>query len=338
MENLEKAIADVRQSLPGLQLLENENMSGHCSFRIGGPVRAMAMPSDVTSLSKICYHLKQNHIAPYVIGNGTNILFPDEGLKDLFIICTEKLQNMFLLPDGAIYAEAGVSLAKLASFAQQNEMTGLEFASGIPGSVGGGLVMNAGAYDGELKDAVESVVLYYLPEQRLYELTKEQCAFGYRSSLFQKMGGCVILSAVFRLEKGNGEEIAAKMRELNQRRRDKQPLDMPSAGSAFKRPEGNYAAALIDQAGLKGFSIGGAQVSEKHAGFVVNTGNATSHDVYDLMIEVRGRVHDNTGIELEPEMIILPPDFKLEDNGPAIPLHHISVNNFEDPDQESEEQ
>ena len=237
---------------------------------------------------------------------------------------------MFQLPDGAIYAEAGVSLAKLSSFAQQNGLQGLEFASGIPGSVGGGLIMNAGAYGGELKDAVESVVLYYLPEQRLYELTKEQCAFGYRSSLFQKLGGCVILSAVFRLEQGDGEEIAAKMRELNQRRREKQPLDLPSAGSAFKRPEGHFAAALIDQAGLKGFRVGGAQVSEKHAGFVVNTGNATSHDVYDLMIEVRKRVHDHSGVVLEPEMIILPPDFKLEDHGPAIPLHHITKTETEE--------
>ena len=324
MENLERAIARIKAALPGLPLLENENMAEHCSFKIGGPVRAMAIPGDVSSLSKICYLLKEEHIAPYMLGNGTNILFPDEGLKDLFIISTQRLTRMFQLPDGAIYAEAGVSLAKLASFAQQNGLQGLEFASGIPGSVGGGLIMNAGAYGGELKDTVESVVLYYLPEQRLYELTREQCAFGYRSSLFQKLGGCVILSAVFRLEQGDGEEIAAKMRELNQRRREKQPLDLPSAGSAFKRPEGHFAAALIDQAGLKGFRVGGAQVSEKHAGFVVNTGNATSHDVYDLMIEVRKRVHDHSGVVLEPEMIILPPDFKLEDHGPAIPLHHIT--------------
>lgn len=324
MENLERAIARIKEALPGMPLLENENMAEHCSFKIGGPVRAMAIPEDVSSLSKICYLLKEEHLAPYMLGNGTNILFPDEGLKNLFIISTQRMTRMFQLPDGAVYAEAGVSLAKLASFAQQNGLQGLEFASGIPGSVGGGLIMNAGAYGGELKDVVESVVLYYLPEQRLYELTKEQCAFGYRSSLFQKLGGCVLLSAVFRLEQGDGEKIAAKMRELNQRRREKQPLDLPSAGSAFKRPEGRFAAALIDEAGLKGFRVGGAQVSEKHAGFVVNTGNASSHDVYDLMIEVRGRVHDHCGVVLEPEMIILPPDFKLEDHGPAVPLHRVT--------------
>ena len=237
MENLERAIARIKEALPGLTLLENENMAEHCSFKIGGPVRAMAVPQDVSSLSKICYLLKEEHIAPYMLGNGTNILFPDEGLKDLFIISTQRLTRMFQLPDGAIYAEAGVSLAKLASFAQQNGLQGLEFASGIPGSVGGGLIMNAGAYGGELKDTVESVVLYYLPEQRLYELTKEQCAFGYRSSLFQKLGGCVILSAVFRLEKGQGEAIAARMRELNQRRREKQ--------DAFNKAHGIVPRTII---------------------------------------------------------------------------------------------
>lgn len=335
MEKLEKAIARIKEAMPTLQLLENESMAAHCSFKIGGPVRALATPSDVSSLSKICYLLKEQQLVPYILGNGTNILFPDEGLKDLFIISTAKLTKIFLLPDGAIYAEAGVSLAKLAGFAQQHELSGLEFASGIPGTVGGGLIMNAGAYGGELKDTVESVVLYYLPEQRLYELTNEQCSFGYRSSLFQKMGGCVLLSAVFRLEKGDGEEIAAKMRQLNQQRRDKQPLDLPSAGSAFKRPEGNYAAALIDRAGLKGYTVGGAQVSEKHAGFVVNTGNASSHDVHQLMRYVRKKVYENSGIALEPEMIILPPDYCLEDKGPAVPLHGISPAGME-PDMQQE--
>ncbi len=323
MEQLELAIQEIKKEMPGLELKENEPMSAHCSFRIGGPVRALAAPQDVTGLTRLCYLLKKHELAPYILGNGTNILFPDEGLKDLFIISTEKLTKMFLLPDGAIYAEAGVSLSKLASFAQQNGLTGLEFASGIPGSVGGGLMMNAGAYGGELKDVVESVVIHFLPEQALYELTNEQCAFGYRSSFFQKMPGCVILSAVFRLEKGDGEKIAEKMRELNAKRREKQPLDLPSAGSAFKRPEGGFAAALIDEAGLKGYTVGGAQVSEKHAGFVVNTGGATSHDVYDLMMHIRRTVYEYSKVALEPEMIILPPDYKLEDHGPQVPLHRV---------------
>ena len=323
MENLEKAIAEIKQEMPGLALYENEPMDAHCSFRIGGPARALAVPQDVTGLTRLCYLLKKHELAPYILGNGTNILFPDEGLQDLFIVSTEKLTKLFLLPDGAIYAEAGVSLARLASFAQQNGLTGLEFASGIPGSVGGGLMMNAGAYGGELKDTVESVVIHFLPEQALYELTNEQCTFGYRSSFFQKMPGCVIVSAVFRLEKGEPEAIAEKMRELNAKRREKQPLDLPSAGSAFKRPEGGYAAALIDEAGLKGYTVGGAQVSEKHAGFVVNLGNASSHDVYDLMMHVRRTVYEHSGVVLEPEMILLPPDYKLEDHGPQVPLHRV---------------
>ena len=324
-ENLEKAVAAVKAALPGMTLLEHEPMSQHSSFRIGGPVRALAAPSDVTSLTKLCSVLKQNHIAPMMLGNGTNILFPDEGLDQVFLVSTEKLTKMFLLPDGALYAEAGVSLSKLASFAQQNGLAGLEFASGIPGTVGGGTIMNAGAYGGELKDAIESVVCLYVPDQRLYELTNEQCAFAYRSSLFKKLGGCLVLSVVFRLEKGDGEAIAAKMRELNERRRDKQPLDLPSAGSAFKRPEGYYAAALIDEAGLKGYTVGGAQVSEKHAGFVVNIGGATSHDVYDLMMHVRNTVYREKGVQMEPEIIILPPDYRLEDFGPAVKPNIITM-------------
>ena len=163
MENLEKAIAEIKEALPGMTLLENEPLSAHCSFRIGGPARALAVPSDMTSVAKICRILKEHELAPFILGNGTNLLFPDEGPQELFIISTEKLQKLFLLPDGAIYAEAGVSLSKLASFAQQNGLQGLEFASGIPGSVGGGCFINAGAYGGEMKDVVESVVCLYLP-------------------------------------------------------------------------------------------------------------------------------------------------------------------------------
>ena len=319
MEKLENAIAEIKKVFPGMKILENEPMRAHCSFRPGGPVRALAYPTDLSSLTKLCCILKEHELAPLMLGNCTNIVFPDEGMSEVFAICTEKLTKLFLLPDGAIYAECGVPLSRLAAFAQQNGLAGLEFASGIPGSVGGGVMMNAGAYGGELKDAVESVVCYYLPEQRLYEVTAEKCQFGYRDSFFKKLPGNVIISAVFRLHEGDKDEIAAKMRELNERRRDKQPLDLPSAGSAFKRPEGHYAAALIDEAGLKGFSVGGAQVSEKHAGFIVNTGNATSADIHELMKQVRKRVYDNSQVLLEPEIILLPPDYKLEDRGPQVP-------------------
>ncbi|MBR3293811.1 MAG: UDP-N-acetylmuramate dehydrogenase [Oscillospiraceae bacterium] len=326
MENLEKAIAEIKRSLPGMTLLENEPMRAHSSFRIGGPARALAIPSDLTGLSKLCAIMKDHRVAPMPLGNGSNILFPDEGLPDLLLMSTEKLQKLFLLPDGAIYAEAGVSLAKLAAFACEQGLSGLEFASGIPGTVGGGLRMNAGAYGGELKDTVESVVCYYLPEQGLWELPKDRCRFDYRSSLFQKSSGFVILSAVFRLQPGDPAAIAATMRELGEKRREKQPLDLPSAGSAFKRPEGHFAAALIDQAGLKGYAVGGAQVSEKHAGFIVNRGGASSHDVYDLMMHVRKTVYEKFQIPLEPEIIILPPDYALPDEGPAVPRNRVFVN------------
>ena len=326
MENLEKAIAEIKEALPGMTLLEQEPLSAHCSFRIGGPARALAVPESVSSLAKVCSILKDNELMPFILGNGTNLLFPDEGLQELFLLSTEKLQNLFLLPDGAIYAEAGVSLSRLSSFAQQNGLQGLEFASGIPGSVGGGCFINAGAYGGEMKDVVESVVCLYSPDQGLYELSAEQCAFSYRKSTFNTRGGYVILSAVFRLQPGDKDEIAAKMREMNEKRRAKQPLELPSAGSAFKRPEGNFAGALIEQAGLKGFTVGGAQVSEKHAGFVVNVGGATSHDVYELMKQVRNTVYEKSGVQLEPEVIILPPDYKLEDHSPKVYKNHITVN------------
>lgn len=328
MENLELAIAQIRQELPGLTLLENEPLSAHCSFKIGGPARAIAFPSDMTSLSRICCIMKEHELAPLMLGNGTNILFPDEGLAEVLLISTEKLTKLFLLPDGAVYAEAGVSLSRLASFAQQNGLAGLEFASGIPGSLGGGCRMNAGAYGGELKDVIESVVCLYLPEQALYELTAEQCSFAYRSSRFSQVGGFVVLSAVLRLPQGEPEAIAAKMRELNERRRDKQPLDLPSAGSAFKRPEGHFAAKLIEESGLKGYRVGGAQVSEKHAGFVVNRGGATSREVYELLMHVRNTVYRDSGIFLEPEIIVLPPDYRLEDHGPAVPRHRVRINNW----------
>lgn len=329
MESLEKAINELKEKMPGLTLLENEPMNVHSSFRIGGPVRALAVPEDVMSLSRVCAVLKENHLAPMILGNGTNILFPDEGLKDLFIISTEKLTKMFLLDGETIYAEAGVPLAKLAGFAHQNGLSGLEFASGIPGTLGGGVIMNAGAYGGEMKDAVESVVCYYVQDQRLYELDREQCRFEYRNSLFKKMGGCIVLSAVLKLKKGDSAEIAAKMRELNERRRDKQPLDLPSAGSAFKRPEGGYAAALIDECGLRGYTVGGAQISEKHAGFAVNIGGATSHDVYDLLKHVRDTVYLEKKVALEPEIIILPPDYHLDDNSPDLLRHRVVANESE---------
>ena len=315
---LEKSAEEILKQLPGITLKRNEPMDGHCSFKTGGPVNFFVEPDSVTSLTKVLSILKDNRLAPYILGNGTNVVFPDEGTKNLCVVSTLKLQRMFLLDENTIYAEAGTPLSRLAGFALDNSLSGLEFASGIPGTVGGGVMMNAGAYGGELKDVVASAVICYLPDQSLYELTNEQCAFGYRTSYFQKTPGCVILSAVFTMKKGNADEISEKMRELNAKRREKQPLDLPSAGSAFRRPEGYYAAALIEQCGLKGWSSGGAKVSEKHAGFIVNAGGATSKDVYDVVLHVRNTVYEKTGVQLTPEIILLPPDYALEDNGPKL--------------------
>ncbi len=325
MEELELAIKELKELLPGLKILENEPMSAHCSFKTGGPARAVAVPSDVFSLSRICSVMKKHKIFPMALGNGTNFLFPDEGLPDMLFISTEKLQKIFLNEDGTIYAESGVSLSKLSGFAQQHGLKGLEFASGIPGTVGGGIWMNAGAYGGEMKDAVQSVVYYFYPDQGLYEQPGKDCQFGYRTSFFQK-NPAIILSAVFALDKDDPEAIASRMREINEKRRAKQPLDLPSAGSAFKRPEGHYAAALIEECGLKGYRNGNAQVSDKHAGFVVNLGGATSKDVYDLMMHVRNEVYAQKQVELHPEIIILPPDYKLTDTSPAAPKNVTFTN------------
>ena len=215
--------------------------------------------------------------------------------------------------ENTIYAEAGVSLAKLAQFAQANGLSGLEFASGIPGSVGGGVLMNAGAYGGEMKDVTDSVVVYFIPDQALTEVKGADCGFAYRYSNFEKIS-CAIMGAVFRLTPDDPDAIAARMREMNEKRRNSQPLDMPSAGSAFKRPEGGYAAALIDRCGLKGYAVGGAQISEKHAGFAVNSGNATYDDVVALLDHVRREVYAKTKVTLEPEIRIYPRGMLLVDD------------------------
>ena len=325
MESLEKAIEKIKQEMPKLDLREHESMRGHCSFRVGGEVRAYAAPKDIFEMSKVMFYLHMNDVAPLMVGKCTNLIIPEEGL-DIMVISTENLQKIRLgEKENTIYAEAGVSLAKLAQFAQTNGLSGLEFASGIPGSVGGGVLMNAGAYGGEMKDVVESVVVYYIPDQALTEVKGEDCGFAYRHSNFERVS-CAIMGTVFRLTPDDPDAIAARMREMNEKRRNSQPLDMPSAGSAFKRPEGHFAAALIEQAGLKGYTVGGAQVSEKHSGFVVNKGNATSKDVYDLMMHVRNTVYTRTGVFLEPEIIILPPDYALKDETPDAPIYRIDVN------------
>lgn len=294
----------IRNTFPGVTVKEEEPMKAHCSFRTGGPAAAFLVPEDEETMLRLLAVLSENKAPFYILGNGTNVVFCDESLP-YFIISTENLQGISMTEEGYISAQAGAALSRVATFAYENSLTGMEFASGIPGSAGGGVLMNAGAYGGELKDIILSVRCCQRDGSSVRELSGEDCDFRYRHSIFQS-GEYVVLSAVFRLKKGEKNSIAAKMKELNARRREKQPLDLPSAGSAFKRPEGYYAAALIEQCGLKGTSVGGAQVSEKHAGFIVNTGKATSADLKALLTLVSNTVKEKTGIELQREIILFP--------------------------------
>ena len=298
ISTIKQVITDIRNKYPSIRLLEHEPMHLHCSFRTGGPVRVLALPQDEESLVALCTYLSSVGVTPCLLGNGTN----DDSL---FVISTGDLKSVLLLPEGVISASAGLPLSRLAAFACEYDLAGLEFASGIPGSVGGGILMNAGAYGGELKDVVVSVRFLDLSTGKIWEYSGSECAFGYRHSCFQT-GGKVILQASFRLQPGDKAEISARMKDLNQRRRDKQPLDLPSCGSAFRRPEGYFAAALIDECGLKGVSVGGAQVSEKHAGFIVNTGHATTSDLRNLLALVCSEVYRQKHIDLQPEIILLP--------------------------------
>ncbi len=292
----------IREKIPGLLLLENEPMNAHCSFRIGGSADIYAEPSSETELAELLALLKENAVPWLIMGKGTNMLISDEGIRGAVIRLGERMGGMEE-ENGLITAGAGVSLARLAVFAQQRELTGLEFAHGIPGSLGGAVVMNAGAYGGEMKDIAVSVSCL---DSDGNVLCHEGAAndFSYRRSRYTDSGE-IVLSAKLRLEKGNGEAIAERMRELMEKRSASQPLDKASAGSTFKRPAVGYAAAMIDGAGLKGYRVGNAQVSEKHAGFVVNLGGASFSDVCRVMEHVQKTVMYKYGVELEPEVRII---------------------------------
>lgn len=294
-------LQQLRLAFPALKLLEAEPLRNYTSFAIGGPA-PMAFPttpSELTALYRFC--LEKGH-HPVILGAGTNVLAPDEGLRRL-VVNTRGLRELAAQPGGEITAQCGVPLAQLANFARARGLTGLEFAHGIPGTVGGGLYMNAGAYGGELKDVtVETQAL--LPDGSLWRAVGSEQGFAYRTSAFQ-CRNALILQATFRLAPGDPAAIAGRMQELAQRRRASQPLEYPSAGSTFKRPKVGYAAALIEAAGLKGCGIGGAVVSTKHAGFVVNLGGATARDVLATMELVRNTVLAKSGVELEPEVRIL---------------------------------
>ncbi|MDR2898759.1 MAG: UDP-N-acetylmuramate dehydrogenase [Clostridiales bacterium] len=275
-------------------------MKEHTTFKIGGPADAMFFPeneNDIWNCVKIC---EANKIKHFIMGNGSNLLVSDEGIRGLVIRISKNMDKVELVRDSTIYAGAGISLAKLAAFAYENELSGLEFASGIPGTLGGGVTMNAGAYDGEMKDVVSGVNAVDTNGKK-YTFNNSQMKFNYRTSAIQG-SGLIVTGAEIKLIKGDKTDIANKMADLNNRRKDKQPLELPSGGSTFKRPEGYYAAKLIEEAGLKGYAIGGACVSSKHAGFIVNTGNACCEDVRKLIDHVRNVVYEKHGILLETEV------------------------------------
>ena len=288
------------EKLPSLTLKREELLSHHTSFRIGGPAEVMAFPHTVGELSDLLRTASALGVRPALLGAGTNVLAPDEGLRGLVIVTRDCLMCLERMDETHIAALAGVSMAKLAIFAQEANLTGLEFAHGIPGTVGGGVYMNAGAYGGEIMQVAEKTDFLRM-DGSMQTFTGVAQGFGYRTSAFQSMQG-VIVRTVFALTEGKREAIRAHMQELAEKRRASQPLELPSAGSAFKRPVGGYAAALIEQAGLKGFQVGCAAVSEKHAGFIVNRGGATAADVLKLIEIVQKRVLENSGIALEPEI------------------------------------
>ena len=292
----------IQQELPDLNIRFWEPMSKHTSFKIGGPAEVMAFPKSQEELGDLLNVSRMLDCKAAILGAGTNILAPDAGMNGIVICLKDGLDQLTLLENHSICVGAGVTMARAAVFAANNGLSGLEFAHGIPGTVGGGVYMNAGAYGGDISMVCHSVrVMTGDGEVRTY--SNEQMQFSYRHSRLEEEDA-IVISAVFQLTPKPAEEIRAVMQDLMNRRKTSQPLDKPSAGSAFKRPVNGYAAALIDQTGLKGYRVGDAAVSEKHAGFVVNLGAATAKDVQSLLADVAKKVFDATGIQLEPEVRI----------------------------------
>ena len=295
-EELDRWTADY---LPDMIYEHDAALAKYTSFRIGGPARRMAFPKDGSQMVLLIEAARGCGARPLVIGNGTNLLFPDEGV-DRLVVNTRDMSCVALDAEGRVTAEAGVPLARAAVFAQKQGLTGLEFAYGIPGSCGGAAFMNAGAYGGEMKDVLVRCT-HIDGDGKLGQLAGEDLHLSYRHSAYYD-NGCIITGLELRLQPGDPAEIKAKMDDLISRRREKQPIEYPSAGSTFKRPPGHFAGALIDQCGLRGTSVGGARVSEKHAGFVINTGGATCADVLALCRQCREKVLAETGVELEMEI------------------------------------
>ena len=302
MDRFEQLAAALRAGCPDLELREQEPMSRHTTFRIGGPVRLMALPKTEKEAQAVLKTAWELECPPFFLGNGSNLLVADAGYEG-FVLKLARGMDQVQEVNRRLVAGSAMLLSQLAWAALGRGLAGLEFAHGIPGSLGGAITMNAGAYGGEMAQVVTAVTCLTRTGE-LQTVPADRCAFSYRHSAFSD-GSRLILKAEFSLPQGDPEEIRAKIEDLAQRRREKQPLEYPSAGSMFKRPPGHFAAALIDQCGLKGLTVGGAQVSEKHAGFVVNRGGATCADVLALVDQVRERVLRQTGVELEMEVRVL---------------------------------
>ncbi len=283
-------------------VLKNEPMRKHTTFKIGGNADFVVFPETSEQIVSVLVLAKEENIPVTILGNGSNVLVGDKGIRGIVVIISKNMSRIEI--DGnKVRAGAGVLLSKLANVIYENSLKGFEFASGIPGSLGGAIYMNAGAYGEEISGIVESVT-YIDCENNIKTIPLCECDFGYRHSLFECQGG-IVTECTLCLEKGDKAEIKEKTEDLRERRTSKQPLDKPSAGSTFKRPEGYFAGALIEQSGLKGFKIGGAEISKKHAGFVVNNGNATAKDVLDVIKHAQKTVKEKFGIELEPEIRVI---------------------------------
>lgn len=287
----------------GCEAVLGEKMSLNTSFKTGGPCGVRLSPSSTEQLKDIIAKANELQIPFTVLGNGTNVLVPDEGIDKAIIIIGDNMAEYSVEGEDTLVFSAGTNLVSLCRFALENSLSGLEFAFGIPGTCGGAVFMNAGAYNGEMKDVLTEIT-HLTPDMQIETISAEDAKLSYRHSIY-KDNGCVILSAKAKLSKDAKESIKERMNDFLGRRKDKQPLEYPSAGSTFKRPDGYFAGALIQECNLKGKSVGGAQVSEKHAGFVINKDNATSADILNLINLIKNTVESETGVTLEPEVIVL---------------------------------
>lgn len=287
----------------GCEAVLGEKMSLNTSFKTGGPCGVRLSPSSTEQLKDIIAKANELQIPFTVLGNGTNVLVPDEGIDKAIIIIGDNMAEYSIEGEDTLVFSAGTNLVSLCRFALENSLSGLEFAFGIPGTCGGAVFMNAGAYGGEMKDVLTEIT-HLTPDMQIETISAEDAELSYRHSVY-KNNGCIILSAKAKLSKDAKESIKERMNDFLGRRKDKQPLEYPSAGSTFKRPDGYFAGALIQECNLKGKSVGGAQVSEKHAGFVINKDNATSADILSLINLIKNTVESETGVTLEPEVIVL---------------------------------